>query len=116
MMNFIDLKDLKKAKITLKKINVSSEGVNILSKKAVHKCIFIKNMEVKTVNILKQNILSIGGDLACSRKVACLEDCSSDVILMGTLRQLEDLVEKLKKQPFALDVLGRELSVLLKDV
>ena len=64
-------------------------------------------------NILKQEMLSLGGDAAVARGTVCCSASHSDVMLMGTPRQLADLPRRLAAQPLGLAVVGDELSSLL---
>ncbi len=112
-MEILDINSLDKAKEVLIEIGVSSEGIEIMSKKMVHKIIKIKDLESKAINIIKQNMLSLNGDAACSRDAVYLEDKKSDVILMGTIKQFEKLIQKLKNQPFGLDKIAEELNKFL---
>ena len=113
MMEFLDVKNLEDARKVLKEIGVSDEGISIMSKKAVHKIVKIKDLDCKAVNILKQNMLSLGGDVACSRKAVYINESRSDVLIMGTLSQFESLVKKLKLQPFGLDEISEKISNFL---
>ena len=113
-MEFLDVKNLGDAEKILKEIGVSDEGISIMSKKAVHKIVKIKDLDCKAVNILKQNMLSLGGDVACSRKAVYINESRSDVLIMGTLSQFESLVKKLKLQPFGLDEISEKISEAIK--
>ncbi|HEA47168.1 MAG TPA: dihydropteroate synthase, partial [bacterium] len=64
-------------------------------------------------NILKQEALSLGAEVATSRSVVDLKGKRSDVLLLGTEKQYRLLVEKLKRQPFSLAEIAEELKNLL---
>ena len=97
----------------LKKIGVDPYGVTAMSQKTRHLNILLTARQCKVANILKQEMLSLGADAAVARgTVACSID-RTDVLLMGTLKQLSALPEKLKKQPFGLEAVARELEILL---
>ena len=76
--------------------------------KAVFKCIKLKNISNRAANILKQEMLSKGGEAAVAKE-ALDSQGSTDVLLMGTLKQYRLLIAKLKLQPFGLKAVAREI-------
>jgi len=103
----------------LKKIKVDSAALHLLSPK-----MFFFNLKVYDVssiqaNILKQEMLSIGGEAAINRRALVLSKKKGDVILSGTLKQFKKLKEKLAYQPFKLselgDVLLSRINSLIKE-
>ncbi len=76
-------------------------------------CIHLPQIKCRQANVLKQEMLSVGGDAAVARgTVACSID-STDCILIGTAKQIHRLCRKLETQPFGLPELAEELDVLL---
>lgn len=67
----------------------------------------------QAANILKQEMLAKGGEVAVSWEHARLEGCSGPVIIMGTRAQYERLLAVLPLQPFDLPALAGELQALL---
>ena len=67
-------------------------------------------------NIVKQEILSLGGDAVVHRNVVNCKVERSDIILLGTRKHYKMLVEKLKQMNyFELDTLRKELEGFLSD-
>jgi len=112
-MDLVRVDDLEDAKKLLEDVGVSPEAVGILSKKMVYRIVRVKDLDFRAINILKQDMLSIGGDVACSKAAASFVEEKSDVLIMGTLRQFELLVEKLKQQPFGLKDVGEMLARII---
>ncbi len=83
--------------------------------KAVHRCIKLKNISGPAANIIKQEMLSRGGEAAISRE-AIVDRSKTDVLLMGTLRQYELLIDKLHKQSLGLGKLAIEIKNLLDNL
>ncbi|TAL15974.1 dihydropteroate synthase [bacterium] len=82
--------------------------------KARFLAIKVEGLKAPAANILKQEMLSVGGDASVARGVInCSAELSSSVI-MGTRKQIKNLVKKLKAQPFGLKVLADELTELLR--
>ena len=100
----------------LKKIGVDPYGVKSMAPKTRQVNILLTGRQCKVANILKQEMLSLGADAAVARgSVSCSIE-GTDVLLMGTLKQLLALPERLKKQPFGLRALARELEILLANI
>jgi dihydropteroate synthase len=75
----------------LKNINVDSGGVAILSSKALHYTVYIRELHVGAANILKQDALSVGADLGVPRGTVVAKTPYVDCILIATARQLQTL-------------------------
>lgn len=97
----------------LKKIGVSEGALNILASKMDYVVVKVKGIRAGAANILKQEMLSLGGDVAVHR--GCV-NCSvehTDAIVMGNVKQYKALIDKLSLQPYlGLDHIAR----ILKDI
>lgn len=102
------------AKRYLKDLGVDGGGLKILSRKMKQHFIYIKNLHVGGANILKQDALSVGADLAVPRGTIVAEKKYVDCILIATSRQLESLAQKELAQPFGLSSLAKELKGFIK--
>jgi len=98
----------------LKELGVDGGGVSILTSKAKQHIIYIKELHVGAANILKQDALSIGADLAVPRGTVIARTPTVDCILIATGRELEILSRKELAQPFGLKELAKELQKILK--
>ena len=98
----------------LKNVNVDSGGVAILSLKALHYIIYIRELHVGAANILKQDALSIGADLGVPRGTVVAKTPYVDCILIATARQLQTLSRKELAQPFGLKEVAYKLQEILK--
>ena len=95
---------------------VDSFGIVEMVPKMRTLCIQLSRLECRQANVLKQEMLSAGGDAAVARgTVACSID-KTDCVLIGTAKQLNRLCRKLKTQPFGLPELAGELDSLLARV
>jgi dihydropteroate synthase len=106
----LSLRDLGEARAALAHIRVSGAGIDIMEKKALFRVVRVRGLDIRAANILKQEMLSRGGEVATSREVYELKGGSADCLVMGTLTQFERLLPKLKQQPFGL----RRLAVLIE--
>jgi hypothetical protein len=96
----LNVKDLSEAHSELSKIDVHPVGVQIMALKAVYRLVKFEAVDPKTANIVKQEMLSRGGDVAVAGTVGKFEDKKTDMIIMGTLEQYIRLIRKLKKQSY----------------
>ena len=101
--------NLNDAQNEIAKIGSDPVGVKIMSPKAVHRTIKIEKIDSWAANIMKQNMLSAGGDVAISRN-ALLGKQKTDALIMGTIKQYESLINKLKMQPFGLKNIADEIE------
>lgn len=104
------------AALELRRVAVDSCGIVEMVPKMRTLCIGLLQLQCRQANVLKQEMLSLGGDAAVARgTVACSID-STDCILIGTAKQLSRLCRKLRSQPFGLPALAGELESLLANV
>ena len=95
------------------RIGTTSAGVKILKEKANLNLIYIKDMKTPAANILKQDALSIGADLAVSRDTVTCKDEFSDAVLIANDAELKALSKKELVQPFGLKKFAQELKKFL---
>lgn len=94
-------------------IGVDKTGIGMMAPKMLARCVKLTGMQCRQANILKQEMLSLGGDAAVARgTVACSID-STDVILIGTDKQLGRLCHRLSLQPFSLPEVAAGLKAVL---
>ena len=94
----------------LKSLGADSAGIKILSSKMKLHFLRIGDMHVGAANILKQDALSIGADLAVPRGTVTASQSRVDAILIANERQLAELCRKELSQPLGL----KEIAVELK--
>ena len=100
-------------KAALKSLDVESGGVSIMAKKMELLYFFIKDLKTPAANILKQDALSIGAELAVPSGVILCEKPTYDCILIGTRKHMEVLSKKELAQPFGLKMVATELKKFL---
>lgn len=94
----------------LQELKVDAAGVSILESKGQMHLIRIVDLHVGAANILKQDALSVGADLAVPRGTVTAMEPRVNAILIATQRQLQQLAKKEKAQPFGLKALALELE------
>ncbi len=108
----LDLSDPERAERELARVGADPGGVARMRDKAGFLAVRVSGLRPAAANILKQEMLSLGGEAAVARGAV---DCSverSDALILGTRKQIGRLAAKLRPQPFGL---GR-LAEALRDV
>ena len=98
MNRILSIKKPEEIKEELKKIGVTSGGIISMAPKANSVALKLKNIKVGAANIIKQDMLSIGGDTAVSRGVVDGKVKKSDIIILGNLHKIKLLLKKLSHQ------------------
>lgn len=107
--------DEAEARAVFQDIGVDPGAYMYLLPKAFFRFIKLKNISARAALIIKQEMLSKGGEAAISRNALSAEG-HGDVLLMGNLKHYRLLLEKLKLQPFGLKPLAAEIEALLDSV
>lgn len=98
----------------LKNLKVDDGGVAIMASKAAHHLILLRDLHVGAANILKQDALSVGADLAVPRGTVIAKTPHVDALLIATSRQLQTLSKKELAQPFGLKEVAKKLQEILR--
>ncbi len=112
-MQLYRLGDIADKKAALKALGVESGGVAIMAKKMELLYFYIKDLKTPAANILKQDALSIGAELAVPGGVIVCEKPLYDCILIGTRKHMEILSRKELAQPFGLKEVAKALQSFL---
>lgn len=104
------------AEAILKEIGVDQTGIASMVPKMNHLTIRIPAVECRAANIIKQDMLSLGGDAAVARGTVECSIPHTDVILMGTEKQLRLAVRKFGRQPFRIREIAAKLEQLLSNI
>ncbi|WP_432822743.1 dihydropteroate synthase [Trichloromonas sp.] len=94
-------------------IGADPAGAERMAAKMVRRLVKLSRVPCRAANVLKQEMLAVGGDAAVARGSVACSLPETDVILIGTLKQLRQLAGRLGDQPFGLRELADELRGLL---
>jgi dihydropteroate synthase len=103
--------DIETAADVLEAADVTEGGVYRMRGKGVHR-VLATRVRPKQAAYLKQELLSLGGEVATSG-IDAQDREMVDVVLMGTLAQFKRLAEKLQGQPDGLPAVGTEIREAL---
>jgi dihydropteroate synthase len=97
------------------KVGLDPTGMKLMKGKTLHYNLKIEGIDPRTANLLKQEMLSVGGDAALDRKGLDCSSSSTDALLMGTEKQFEKLFSKLEQYP-DLHPFGQSLREILRNL
>jgi dihydropteroate synthase len=97
----------------MRELKVDPYGIRIMLPKGAHYLIRINSLSGIAANILKQELLSVGGECALPKEALVARNKKTDCLLIATLAQYNTLTEKLKKQPFSLAKLSGDIAAVL---
>jgi dihydropteroate synthase len=112
----VDVESLKDAKREIQKVGSDPNSIEIMAPKAISKVIKFENILLQDAIIIKQDMLSLGGEVAVPKNTFELITNTGDILIIGNLRQLYNLVGKLKRHYPRLKNIAKDLSLLLKDI
>lgn len=112
----IDVKTLEVARKEIKKIGSDPQSIEIMAPKAVSRVIKLENVLLQDAIIIKQDMLSIGGEVAVPKNTFQLHDKTGDILIIGNVKQLNELVYKLDRHYPRLKEISKEIAVVLKVV
>jgi len=113
MIHILEISSQKTLKQIMREIKVDPYGIKIMAPKGINYAIRINSLPAIAANILKQQMLSLGADVAVSRQAILGRDKKTDCLLLGNLSQFNRLSEKLNLQPFGLNRIKDELKLAL---
>ena len=115
MIRCLQINSASEALQQLGKVGVDTAGMRQMEGKALHLNLKVEGIDPRTANLLKQEMLSLGGDAAVDGRGLDCSLKSTDTILMGTQKQIEKLGLKLDQYP-KLHPLGQELRETLQNI
>ena len=115
-MRCLNLASEKEALEALKRAEVDPYGIQAMLPKMIHLNIVLEGMESPVANLIKQEMLSLGGDAAIARGAVDCSVARTDLILMGTLLQVQRFADRVSAQPFGLGEISERLQVTLKNL
>jgi dihydropteroate synthase len=115
-MRYIHISSLSEAEEELTKIGVDPYGIKAMVSKMNNVNMLLEGVECKIANIMKQEMLSVGGDVAVSRGTVDCSISKTDAIIMGTVKQLQRFADKISIQPFGLKKTSQDIKGLLDNL
>ena len=114
--SFVDVKTLADARSAIQDIGSDSQSIDIMAPKAVSRVIRCQNVRLQDAIIIKQDMLSLGGEVALPKEAFSLKDEAADILIIGTIKQLTELAAKLSRHYPRLQRFSTELSIIIKKI
>ncbi len=115
MVRVINCRDIKEVSRRMQDIWVDPEGIKIMAPKATSYILKINSLNSYVANILKQQSLSEGADVAIARNSITGKMKKTDCLVMANMSQIERISLKLKRQPFGLNRIADEIKDCVTD-
>ena len=93
----------------MEEIGVDPGGIALMSPKGRSRAVRLEDLSPWQANLLKQEMLSLGGDAAVHRGAIDCSAKSTAALLMGTKKHFRLLLEKLESQPPTMRRIGAEV-------
>ncbi|DAC72363.1 MAG TPA: hypothetical protein DSN98_05730 [Thermoplasmata archaeon] len=113
---FIHIDSLAAAKKEIQAVGSDPKSIPIMAPKAITRVIRLENVVLQDAIIIKQDMLSLGGEVAIPKDAFELKQRSADILVMGTVTQLRELVKKLTRHYPRIKAVAAELSILFKTI
>ncbi len=113
-VRLLEIHSPKDAASLMKQIGSDLHGVALMKNKMVHYNFRVGPLPAAAANIIKQEMLSVGGEAAVTRGVINCSADNSDAILSATRKQFRKFCRKLRAQPFSLTLMADRIESALK--
>lgn len=97
----------------MKGIDPDNIGYRIMKDKTQILAFKISNLKLQAMQILKQEALSNGAELATPKHAALCKEEEYNCLLFGTPKALKNLATKMQMQPFGLKAMAQEIKIFL---
>jgi hypothetical protein len=104
-----------KVKEEMEKIGVDRAGISVMLPKSVFRVVKLYDVRNAIANILKQEMLSLGGEVAVNRGCVNCTVEKSDVLVMGTLKQFRELAKKMHAQVSESKEIARQIETIINN-
>ncbi len=101
--------------LEMRRIGVDPAGIEIMAPKQAHYNLRVEGLTPAQANVLKQDVLSLGGEAAVAKGAASCTIALSGAVVSGTMKQMDILFEKLSRQSFGLPGVALCMKEALKN-
>lgn len=84
----------------LGKVNPSKFGYAYMLSKLKFRVLYIEDIDTWKANCIKQDMLSIGGEVVTSKTTVNCKSEKTNIVIAGTMAQITKLKRKIKQQKF----------------
>ncbi len=99
-MRVLDLTSREELIREMRRLGADPPGIGLMFPKGLTRAVRLSHVPCKIANLLKQELLSRGGDCAVSHGTLTHSVETTDVLMLATERQYRKLIRKLKRQNY----------------
>jgi len=99
----------------MQEIGVDPAGITLMTPKGRHRAVRLEGLSPWQANLLKQEMLSLGGEAAVHRGAIDCSAAMTAALLLGTEKHFRSLLAKLESQPPTMKEIGREMQEVLRE-
>jgi dihydropteroate synthase len=115
LIRYLHITNANEAIQQIKNVGGDPTGLKLMEGKTLHFNLKVEGIEPRTANLLKQEMLSLGGDAAVDGRGLDCSTKQTDALLMGTQKHFEKLILKLDQYP-DLNPLSQSVKETLKNI
>ena len=115
-VRFLQLVKLGEAIHEMRRIGVDPIGIESMREKIFHLNLKIEGINCRLANLLKQEMVLLGGDVAMDKRIMDCSVAASDLILMGTQNQIKALTDRLEDRLNGLQGVAVRIRECLKNL
>ncbi len=98
----------------MRRLGAMPAGIKIMRDKTKFRLLRLAAIRTPLATIIKESMLSAGGDAAVHKLTCTGRVLETDILLMGTLTQYKHLLQRLQLQPFSAKKIAARIKQLLK--
>ena len=110
------ISNLNQAERAIQSIQSDPDSISIMAPKMVHHVIKLENIHLQDAIIIKQDMLSIGGEVAVPKHTFQLTGSPASILISGTIQQHQVLIEKLQRHYQRIRIIAEELNEVIQSV
>jgi dihydropteroate synthase len=115
LIRYLHITNASEAIHQMKKVGVDPTGIKLMERKSLHFNLKVEGIDPRTANLLKQEMLSLGGDVAVDGRGLDCSTQKTDALIMGTQKHFEKLILKLGQYP-DLQSLGQSIKETIRNI
>lgn len=112
----VSLTSLYEAEKAIEDIGSDPQSIPIMAPKMVCKAVKMKDIVLQDAIIIKQDMLSIGGEVAVPKDTFELHTETASILISGTVHQLKMLVLKLRRHYSRIRTIAAELEKVIDEI
>ena len=112
----ITIESLSDAKKEIQNIGSDPQSIDIMAPKMISKIIKLHNVRLQDAIIIKQDMLSVGGEVAVPKDTFSLHESTADILIIGTILQHRQLIQKLNRHYPRIQQVSQSLSNIMEDI